>query len=98
MFGSEVARLPVPEENILPGSERALSVTWDAGWQIGLFTAEYVGVYGAQNSVVQGRSTLVVFPWHVALPALAALALALLVGIRGRRWIRRRIDVLLGKE
>ena len=98
MFGDEVARMPIQKENILPGSERSFAVTWDAGWQIGSFTAEYVGIYGAQNTVVKSRSTVVIFPWHVALPALAALALAMFAGIRGRRRIYRSIAVLLGKE
>ncbi len=98
MFGNEVTRIPVPEENILPGSERTLTVTWDAGWQIGWFTAEYVGIYGARNTVVTSGSTVVIFPWPIALPALAGLALALFVGIRGRRRISRSIAVLLGKE
>ena len=98
MFGGEVARLPIQEENILPGSERAFAVTWDAGWQIGSFTAEYVGVYGADNAVVKSRARVVIFPWHVALPALAALVLLLWAGIRGRRRIRRSVAVLLGRE
>ncbi len=98
MFGGEVARLPVPEENILPGSERAFAVTWDAGWRIGWFTAEYLGIYGARNSEVRDRATVVIFPWYVVLPPLAVLTLVLFAGIRGRRRIRRSIAVLLGKE
>ena len=97
-FGGEITKLPLEQKNVLPDSERAFSATWDTGWRIGRYTAEYTGFYGSANTAVEGSVSVIIFPWPIALPVLAVLALFVYGVIRGRQRLTRTFRVLTGRE
>ncbi len=97
-FGGEVARLRLEQRNMLPDSERAFSVTWDTGWNLGRYTAEYTGVYGSANTTIKGSTTVILFPWPIILPIAAGLALLAFMVVRARARLARSFRVLAGRE
>ena len=97
-FGGEVARLRLEQRNMLPDSERAFSVTWDTGWNLGRYTAEYTGVYGSASTTIKGSTTVILFPWPIILPVAAGLALLAFMVIRARARLTRSFRVLAGRE
>ncbi|MFQ5860425.1 MAG: hypothetical protein ACE5IG_02605 [Dehalococcoidia bacterium] len=97
-FGGEVARIPVEQKAVLPGSPRTFSVTWDTGWKIGRYTAEYIGFYGSSNQQFVGTASFVIFPWPIALPILGVLALLAFGIVRGRQRLARAVRILSGRE
>jgi len=97
-FGSEVAQIGLDAQNVLPDSEREFVAVWDTGWTIGLFTAEYVAVYGSDGSVAKASTTVIIFPWPIATPVLVLILGLALVIIKGRRRLSRTFGVLFGGE
>ena len=97
-FGSEVVKLDLKLQNVLPGSERAFSVVWDTGWTIGRFTAEYVGIYGSNNASVTRSMTFIVFPWPIVAPIVFVFLLFVIVILMARRRLARTFKVLFGSE
>ncbi len=55
-FGNEIEKLTLEQRNVLPGSERAFSATWDTGWRMGRYTAEYRGFTEPVMSLLTGQS------------------------------------------
>ena len=97
-FGGEVVRLPLEQRNILPDSERAFSATWDTGWNLGRYTAEYTGIYGSAGTNLKGSTSVILFPWPIILPIAAGLALLAFMVIRVRARLARSFRVLAGRE
>ena len=97
-FGGEVARLPLEQRNLLPNSERAFSATWDTGWNLGRYTAEYTGIYGSAGTNLKGSTSVILFPWPIILPIAAGLALLAFMMIRVRARLARSFRVLAGRE
>ena len=97
-FGGEIVKLPLEQNNVLPKSSREFSTTWDAGWRMGRYTAEYTGVYGSKNSVMQQSASVIIFPWPIALPVLAVVALLAYLIIKSRKRIARSFKVLAVRE
>lgn len=97
-FGKEIEKLTLEQKNVLPGSERAFSATWDTGWRMGRYTAEYLGFYGAGNIPLDGSISVVIFPWPIALPVLAFMTLLTFIIVRGRKRLARTFRVLVGRE
>ena len=97
-FGGEVARLPLEQRNLLPDSERSFSATWETGWNLGRYTAEYTGIYGSASTNIKGSTSVILFPWPIILPALAILAFLAFMFIRARERLARSFRVLAGRE
>jgi len=75
MFGKELARLALPEENVLPGAVRRIGVPIREGLRVGRYTARLEATYGLQNQVPLSFETQFWFiDWkNVGLPFLILL-------------------------
>jgi hypothetical protein len=88
LWGAPVTTLKVDSQNVLPGSERLLPASWNAPG-LGVYVAHADLKYGTTGqSLLTPNSLVIVFPWMLALGALAVFALgigtALLLGRRKR--------------
>ena len=97
-FGGEVAKLPLEQRNILPESERVFSATWETGWNLGRYTAEYTGIYGSSSTNLKGSTTVILFPWPIILPIAVVLGLLAFMVVRARARIARSFRVLAGRD
>ena len=97
-FGGEITSLQLKQSNVLPGSERAFSTTWDTGWHVAVYTAEYTGFFGSDNTSITNSVTFIIFPWPIALPVLIVLLMFAILIIRARERLGRTVRVLMGRE
>ena len=97
-FGGEITNLQLEQSNVLPRSERAFSATWDTGWRIGVYTAEYTAFYGTENASVTKSVTVIIFPWPIALPVLVVLLVLIFLVFKARQRLGRTVRVLMGSE
>ena len=97
-FGGEVAKLPLEQRNILPESERIFTATWDTGWNLGRYTAEYTGIYGSSSNNLKGSTSVILFPWPIILPVAVVLALLAFMVFRARTRLARSFRVLAGRD
>lgn len=89
--GEEVAKITLPQQRIIPGSIRALDVTWDAKWLFGQYTANFSGIYGSGNEPLTASVSFWVIPWKL----LGSILLGLII-IGFIAWkLRRRIALAL---
>lgn len=72
IFGKNVARVKIPEHTVLPDSAREFSASWQTGYRIGIYKATAQMKDGAGGQVAKTVS-FVMFPWKIALIALAGL-------------------------
>lgn len=73
--GQEVEKISLPQQRIIPGTIRAIGISWDAIWLFGKYTATFQGIYGSKNDTLSASVSFWVIPWKL----LGSLLLALLV-------------------
>lgn len=95
MLGDEVARLDVPQSNVLPNSIRKLSVSVPDRWLWGRYDATLTAIYGTTNEPLSVSVSFWVFPWKVALGVGFAAIVVLLVLFRSRRRLKLAFKVLV---
>jgi len=95
MLGTEVARLDIPQSNVLPNSVRKLSMNVSDRWLWGRYDAVLTAIYGTTNEPLSTSVSFWVFPWKVASGVgLAAIVLLSLL-FRARKRLRLAFKVLV---
>ncbi|MDP3986039.1 MAG: hypothetical protein U1C53_03440 [Candidatus Veblenbacteria bacterium] len=85
MTGREVARLDIPQQNVLPTSVRRIDVDFLGKWHWGRYTATLTAIYGSTNEPLSASVAFWIFPWKVSLAVLIAAFIVLYALYRGRR-------------
>lgn len=101
ILGMTVAKVPLDEHFVIPGSIRKLSNEWPTGknqpFLIGRYTADLSATY-AGGKTITASTSFTVIPWRL-LTAVAAIILFILVVFwRGRKRLARAARILAGKE
>ncbi|OGY60214.1 MAG: hypothetical protein A3H06_01330 [Candidatus Colwellbacteria bacterium RIFCSPLOWO2_12_FULL_44_13] len=78
MLGGEIARVDLPQLNVLPNSVRKVDIPLEQGGQFGRYEATLAAIYGATNEPVSAVTVYWVIPWK-ALAVIGAIILVLLV-------------------
>lgn len=91
MFGRKVTEIPLTQANILPGSSRNITTTWDAKNPIGRYTATLVATYGQSKETLSATTSFIVFPLYL-LVIILAIILVLFLLITQRKKVRRIIN------
>src|SRR5438046_10551227 len=94
IFGEEVARVALPEWNVLPGAVRKFEATAGDGYWLGRYTAEIDATYGQDRHIIQGSVKFWVVPWKKLTFELGIAALFLLFVILARGRFRAAWHVL----
>lgn len=99
MFGNEIERLSLDQQNVLPGFIRKFTTNWnDFGFRVGRYTAELTIVTGEDDSIQTSKTSFVIFPYQVILPLLIIGVGILFILYKGRRRIVLALKALSGKE
>lgn len=95
IFGKKVADLEIPQQNVLPGAVRKVSVEWKKGWLFGLvYRAMFVGSYGSQNEPISASLTFYAFPWLYAGIIILILILIIFFFVRAHKKVKRAEEIL----
>ena len=98
MLGGDPVELIIEPQNVLPNSEREFKATWDVGWKIGRYTAEYSALYGDSNAEVVRTASIIIFPWPIFLPIFVVFfGFAFLIFLARKR-LARTFRVLIKGE
>ena len=66
MFGSEAAKIDLPQLRVLPHTVRLMEASWDAPkWAVGKFRAELTAIYGSQNEPLAAAVEFWIIPWKL---------------------------------
>lgn len=95
MAGAEVARLDIPQSNVLPNSIRRLALNLNDRWLWGRYDATLAAIYGTTNEPLSATVSFWVFPWKAALGIVVGVLVVLILLYRGRRRIKVAFKVLL---
>lgn len=98
MLGREVARLDVPQSNVLPMSARVIDVEFPGKWHFGRYTATLAAIYGSTNEPISFSGSFWVLPWKVSLGVLILLLLVLYVFYKARRRLALATKILVRGE
>lgn len=97
IFGNEVTKIDLQEQNILPDSVRRLINEWDPGtFAFGRYTANLSLVYGENDTILTSSTSFFVFPLVSSLLVVGGIAV-LTAAIVGRRRLSKALQVLAGK-
>lgn len=78
MFGKEVAKLDVPQSNVLPDSIRRISLSWGEKIQFGRYDAVLSAVYGSANEPLGGVLRFWIVPWKILAIVLIGILIVVL--------------------
>lgn len=97
MFGSEVTRINLTENNVLPSSIRQLVNEWDPGiTSFGRYTADLSLVYGDDDTILVASTAFFVFPLITSLVVVGGL-IFIISAIRGRSRLVKAFKALAGR-
>jgi hypothetical protein len=101
MFGFQVAKFPLEEHFVIPGSIRHLKNTWPSGkssqWLFGSYTADLSATY-ASGLKLSASTSFIIFPWKIILAVIIAFIVLFVVFWRGRKRLARAGRILAGRE
>ncbi|MBI2113450.1 MAG: hypothetical protein HYT50_02635 [Candidatus Wildermuthbacteria bacterium] len=99
MLGKEVAKIQLPQKNVLPNSVRKVEVSWDDRFLFGKYQANLAAVYGADNQMLSQALTFWVIPWKlVTVGVLGALLLAAFLYVVRKRILTAIRVLILGEK
>lgn len=99
IFGNEVAKVNVPQKNVLPGAVRKVEAQLKNQWLWGLrYRATLSGSYGSQNTPLTASVDFWAFPWQIGVPALIVLIIVVWFIARTNKKIKKANQVLKEKE
>lgn len=86
MFGKEIAKISLPQKNVLPDSTRKIDVPWDGTFLLGKYQANLVAAYGENNELLSQVAAFWVIPWKLLGAGLLGFVLmcAFLFAVRKR--------------
>lgn len=98
MFGKEVAKIDIPQLNILPQSSRKIDIPVKLSGLVGKYEASLVAIYGVGNEPISAAAAYWVFPWKIISGGLAILAIIVFFFYKTRRRWRLALKALLKGE
>lgn len=99
MFGSEVAKIQVDSNNVLPDYIRLLGASWDdVGFEVGRYTADLSLVYGDDDNIITDSTSFTIFPYQTVLPATLILFAVAYLLIKFRSRVAMALKVLTGRN
>jgi hypothetical protein len=98
IFGKEVARVQLPEWNVLPGAVRRFDVSAGDGFWFGRYAAELDATYGRDRHIIQGSVKFWVVPWKTAGPTFIVWVVLAVFVIVKRRNFKAAFRVLRAGE
>jgi len=97
IFGGELTKIDLQEQNVLPDSVRRLLDEWDPGnLAFGRYTAHLSLVYGEEDNILTASTSFYVFPLLSTLLVIGGLAVIVLA-ITGRKRLAKAFGALAGK-
>ncbi len=97
-FGKEVAKVDMPQNNVLPDSIRKIEVPIGERDMFGKYTANMLVIYGSTNEPLSAQVSFWVIPWKITLLVLAGLVILLVFLYRGRVRLRKALRILFKGE
>jgi len=79
IFGSEVAKVDLPETNVFPDASRVITSKVGEKWMIGKFTASLAATYGDSGKALASTLSFWVFPWKLATIIVLAIIIIILI-------------------
>ncbi len=98
MLGAEVAKIDIPQLNVLPQSSRKINIPVKLDNQIGKYEASLVAIYGASNEPVSAVVRYWVFPWKFIFGGLAVFIITIIFIYKTRKRWRLALRVLFKGE
>lgn len=99
LFGNEVSRLELDNQNVLPDSIRKFSTEWALdGFTLGQYTATLTLVTENGNNISTAETSFIVFPYQVVVPVVLILILVVVILYKGRKRIALAAKALSGKD
>lgn len=97
IFGQQIAQVPFPQQNVLPGAERIIHAEWSGqGFLIGPYTATIAGSFGTYNIPLNSKSiTFWVVPVR---EILIALVILVFIALTRKRWGAALKIIFTGKH
>jgi hypothetical protein len=101
MLGIQIAKFPLDEHFVIPGSIRRLHNSWPTGTHkpvlFGHYTATMTANY-AGGKTITATTSFTVLPWKILVAVFIILVLIFLIVWRGRKRLSRAARILAGRE
>jgi hypothetical protein len=94
MFGKEVAKLDLPQKNILPNSIRRIDTSLEKKNLFGRYEATLTSIYGSANEPLSAVTTFWVVPWKLVSGILIGVLILFYLVFKGRRRIKLALKIL----
>lgn len=98
MLGQEVAKINLPQMNVLPQSTRNISIPVDLKNQIGKYEATLVAIYGSTNEPLSAGTEYWVVPWKEISVVLAVMIIIIIIIFLSRKRLKLAARVLFKGE
>jgi len=98
MLGAEVAKVDLPQLNVLPQSTRKVEIPLELGNQFGRYEATLAAIYGAANQPISAVTVYWVIPYKLLAVYGAIILVLLILAYRGRRRLGAAFRVLFRGE
>jgi len=98
MFGAEVAKVDLPQLNVLPQSTRKVDIPLKLGNQFGRYEATLAAIYGASNEPISAVTVYWVIPYKLLAVYGGILLVLLVLAVRGRKRLGAAFRVLFKGE
>lgn len=98
MFGTEVAKIDLPQLNVLPQSTRKVDIPLKLDNQFGRYEATLAAIYGAANEPISAVTVYWVIPYKLLAVYGGILLVLLIFAIRGRKRLKAAFRVLFKGE
>lgn len=95
-LGNELAKIPLDQRNVLPGSARILEIEWQPeALTIGKIRAEVNAIYGSRNEPLFGAAEFWVVPVATLGPWVIGILVALILGFLLRKRLALAFRVII---
>lgn len=98
VLGNEVAKIDLPQLNVLPQSVRSVEIPLELGNQFGRYEATLAAIYGATNEPLSAVTVYWVIPYKLLAVYGAIILVLLILAYMGRRRLRMALRVLFKGE
>jgi len=98
MFGAEVAKVDLPQLNVLPQSTRKVDIPLKLDNQFGRYEATLAAIYGASNEPISAVTVYWVIPYKLLAVYGGILLVLLVLAVRGRKRLKAAFRVLFKGE
>lgn len=98
MFGTEVAKIDLPQLNVLPQSTRKVEIPLELNNQFGRYEATLAAIYGAANEPISAVTVYWVIPYTLLAIYGGILLVLLVLAYLGRKRLKAAFRVLFKGE